>query len=119
MHLRVRLPQGISSRCLRDLLERHGIEVCAGEPGRAGEAAPRANGGPCLGRAEREVLRAFTWCDTNEEIAALLHCSVETVRSHTKSLYRKLGARSRAVAVGQALRWGLLAPEDLAPPTAS
>lgn len=109
VHLRVRLPRGMSPRRLLDLLEQHGVEVCAGaEP-------PAPGGGISLSPAEREVLRAFTRCDRSEEIAAQLHCSVETVRSHIKSVYRKLGARSRAVAVGQALRWGLLALEDFLP----
>src|SRR5437764_12630155 len=63
--------------------------------------------------AEREVLKAFACCDTSREIAEQLVVTRETVKWHTRSLFRKLGVRSRAHAVGRALRCGLLTPEEL------
>ena len=48
---------------------------------------------------EREVLRLLPSELTQREIARELSLSVNTVKSHTQSLYRKLGVSSRAHAV--------------------
>jgi two-component system response regulator DesR len=45
---------------------------------------------------------------TNREIAQRLFLSPHTVKEHTSSLYRKLGARNRAEAVQKAQRIGLI-----------
>ena len=45
---------------------------------------------------------------TNREIAERLFLSPHTVKEHTSSLYRKLGARNRAEAVQKAQRIGLI-----------
>ena len=44
------------------------------------------------------------------EIAGELYLSVNTVKTHQRHLYQKLGARSRTQAVEQARALGLLAP---------
>jgi LuxR family maltose regulon positive regulatory protein len=44
------------------------------------------------------------------EIADELYLSVNTVKTHQRHLYQKLGARSRTQAVEQARALGLLAP---------
>lgn len=44
----------------------------------------------------------------NSEIALLLAIEVETVKSHLKKAYLRLGARNRAHAVSLAYRTGLL-----------
>jgi len=41
---------------------------------------------------------------TTDEVAARLVLSIETVRTHVKSVYRKLGVRSRDAAVHAAAR---------------
>src|SRR5438874_12835176 len=51
--------------------------------------------------AEREVLKAFACFDSSREIAERLVVTQETVKWHTKSLFRKLGVRSRAHAIGR------------------
>jgi len=58
--------------------------------------------------AELEVLRLLATDASIREIGAELFISFNTVRSHTRALYRKLGVslRSDAVARGEAL--GLL-----------
>ncbi|MGD0981100.1 MAG: response regulator transcription factor [Solirubrobacteraceae bacterium] len=56
---------------------------------------------------EREVLDLIAGGSTNREIAAALHLSPHTIKEHTSSLYRKLGARNRAEAVQRAQRLGL------------
>ncbi|MBX3314077.1 MAG: response regulator transcription factor [Actinobacteria bacterium] len=59
---------------------------------------------------EREVavLRHLPTSLSQREIAAELYVSVNTVKSHTRGLYRKLGASSRDDAVRRARELGLL-----------
>jgi DNA-binding NarL/FixJ family response regulator len=57
---------------------------------------------------EREVLELVAEGATNAEIAAQLYLSRHTVKEHTSTVYRKLGARNRAEAVQLAQRIGLL-----------
>jgi DNA-binding NarL/FixJ family response regulator len=52
------------------------------------EAAP-------LTSREADVLDLLQGGHSNAEIAAALHVSVETVRTHASNIYRKLGVRSR------------------------
>lgn len=58
--------------------------------------------GELTGR-EREVLEALRLGQKNAQIAAALGISVETVRSHVKSVYRKLGVRTRRDLLGASL----------------
>ncbi|MEN2740502.1 LuxR C-terminal-related transcriptional regulator [Microbacterium sp. X-17] len=59
---------------------------------------------------EREVLRALSAGGSLPEIAHRLHVSVNTVKSQARSAYRRLGVNSRAAAVTEASRRGLLSP---------
>lgn len=52
-----------------------------------------------LTKRERAVLRHLPTLMSNREIAATMHLSVNTVKTHLKSLYRKLGAVNRREAV--------------------
>jgi two-component system response regulator DesR len=63
---------------------------------------------PLLSGREREVLELIASGATNAEIAGKLYLSPHTVKEHTSSVYRKLGARNRAEAVQLAQRVGLL-----------
>jgi DNA-binding NarL/FixJ family response regulator len=63
---------------------------------------PRTNGetlpprGPdLLTQREAGVLELLQLGRSNGEIAAQLHIGIETVRTHARSIYRKLGVRSR------------------------
>ena len=56
---------------------------------------------------EAEILGLIAGGATNREIAAALYLSPHTVKEHTSTLYRKLGARNRADAVRRAQRLGL------------
>jgi DNA-binding NarL/FixJ family response regulator len=67
-----------------------------------------APAGPALSEREREVLDLVASGATNREIASTLFLSPHTVKEHTSSLYRKLGARNRAEAVQKAQRIGLI-----------
>jgi ATP/maltotriose-dependent transcriptional regulator MalT len=53
---------------------------------------------------EWEVLDLLSGGATNEDISRALVLSTETVRTHLKNLYRKLGVRSRVAAVEAAVR---------------
>lgn len=57
---------------------------------------------PPLTRREREVLQTLREHPTVNEVAAALHVSPNTAKTHVQALYRKLGAHSRA----EALRLG-------------
>ena len=47
---------------------------------------------------------------SNDEIARHLHLSPETVKTHVKHVYTKLGSRDRAQAVIAAYESGLVSP---------
>ena len=61
-----------------------------------------------LTASERAVLRYLPSHLTNEEIAQDLCLSVNTVKSHLRTLYRKLGVTSRREAIARALQLDLL-----------
>jgi DNA-binding NarL/FixJ family response regulator len=44
---------------------------------------------------EREVLEGLSRAESNDEIAHELQIGVETVRTHSRHIYRKLGVSSR------------------------
>lgn len=74
------------------------------------EAQSQANGGEVLetpSEAELAVLRLLATDLSTREIASRLFLSPNTVRSHTRSIYRKLGVGSRADAVARATALGL------------
>lgn len=61
-----------------------------------------------LTNREREVLELLAQGLSNKLIAGKLHISEHTVKFHISSLYAKLGVSSRAEAVSQGARYGLL-----------
>ena len=67
----------------------------------------RNPGVPSLTDRESEILGLIAGGATNREIAGTLFLSPHTVKEHTSTLYRKLGARNRADAVQRAQRLGL------------
>ena len=76
-----------------------------------GTAKARAGSGEMLERpsnAELAVLRLLAGDLSTREIGERLFVSPNTVRSHTRALYRKLGANSRSDAVARAITLGLL-----------
>ncbi|GAB3437765.1 LuxR C-terminal-related transcriptional regulator [Actinophytocola sediminis] len=68
-----------------------------------------------LSRREHQVLQLIADGLENQAIADLLFVSVETVRTHVKSILRKLSSRDRTHAVAIAFRSGVLLVDD--PPT--
>jgi DNA-binding NarL/FixJ family response regulator len=92
-----------------------------GEPGAEEDLAPglstSGNGATAtvgglrrLALTERElqVLRGMADGKSNAEIGRELFVSEDTVKTHARRLFRKLGARDRAHAVAAAFRAGLV-----------
>lgn len=92
---------------------REGLAVQAGAPGqerrKAGAFRLEAEM-PVepLTERELEILRFLNSHMPTPEIAEALAVSVNTVRTHIKSIYSKLGAHSRSEAIGLAKRLKIL-----------
>jgi len=65
---------------------------------------------PKLTPREMDVLRLVCRGRTNKEMGAAMFISEETVKSHMKSLFQKLGVHDRAEAVAVAMQRGLIRP---------
>jgi DNA-binding NarL/FixJ family response regulator len=61
-----------------------------------------------ISQRERHVLKLIAAGHTSAEIAGRLDISVQTVNTHLRNVYQKLGVHTRAQAVSQATRRGLL-----------
>jgi two-component system, NarL family, nitrate/nitrite response regulator NarL len=61
-----------------------------------------------LSRRELDVLLGMTEGRSNSEIAAALDLAEDTVKTHARRLFRKLGAGDRADAVARGFRQGIL-----------
>jgi DNA-binding NarL/FixJ family response regulator len=57
--------------------------------------------GAYLTQREREVLQLITEGKGNKEIADLLYISTETVKSHVKNIFKKLGVKNRVQATAE------------------
>ena len=83
------------------------------EPGSPPAGPPRLR--EPLSHAEARVLRYLPTKLSAPEIADELYLSVNTVKTHMRHLYDKLGAHRRHEAVEQARALGLLAPSPRRP----
>ncbi len=63
---------------------------------------------PALTERELQVLRGMSDGKSNAEIGRELYVSEDTVKTHARRLFRKLGARDRAHAVASGFRLGLV-----------
>lgn len=61
-----------------------------------------------LSRREQEVLRLIVDGQSNPQIAATLHLSTNTIKTHVRSIFNKLGVEHRLQAAVFALRQGLV-----------
>jgi DNA-binding NarL/FixJ family response regulator len=87
---------------MADTIERNlsGVRSAAGQHQPIEEPSP----------AELAVLRGLAAGLSRREIGNELYISLNTVKTHTRALYRKLGATSQAEAVARAEALGLLEP---------
>jgi LuxR family maltose regulon positive regulatory protein len=92
----------------RHLLEPDLVQAAAArsQPPGAGQPAPLIV--EQLSAREREVLRHVSAMLSTAEIAAEMYISVNTVKTHIKSIYRKLAATHRGEAVRRARELGLI-----------
>ncbi len=67
-----------------------------------------ASGVPTLTEREMQVLSGMSRGRSNAEIGRELYLSEDTVKTHARRLFRKLGAADRAQAVAVGFRWGLV-----------
>ena len=63
---------------------------------------------PSLTEREQQVLEGMSRGKSNAEIGAELFLSEDTVKTHARRLFRKVGAADRAQAVALGFRWGFL-----------
>jgi DNA-binding NarL/FixJ family response regulator len=63
---------------------------------------------PPLTEREMQVLTGMSRGRSNAEIGKELYLSEDTVKTHARRLFRKLGAADRAQAVAVGFRWGLV-----------
>nr|WP_119590084.1 response regulator transcription factor [Streptomyces scabiei] len=87
--------------------------AAAGGMGLAPEAAGHLAGhladpGAALSEREIEVVRLLALGRSNRAIAAALHLTEATIKTHLVRVYRKLGTENRASTVSEAVRRGLL-----------
>lgn len=61
-----------------------------------------------LSRREQEVLRLIVDGQSNPQIAETLHLSTNTIKTHVRSIFNKLGVEHRLQAAVFALRQGLV-----------
>lgn len=86
-------------------------QVLAGRTRAGGIARTGANAGadvPALSERELQVLTAMARGRSNAEIGRELYLSEDTVKTHARRLFRKLGASDRAHAVAVGFRWGMV-----------
>jgi DNA-binding NarL/FixJ family response regulator len=67
-----------------------------------------ASDAPILTEREIEVLDGMSRGQSNAQIGAELFLSEDTIKTHARRLFRKMGAADRAQAVALGFRWGLL-----------
>lgn len=81
-------------------------DVAVAVPARRGEAP--AGSPPALTEREMQVLSGMSRGRSNAEIGKELYLSEDTVKTHARRLFRKVGAADRAHAVALGFRWGLV-----------
>ncbi|WP_019810911.1 response regulator transcription factor [Saccharomonospora halophila] len=123
------LPRAAEPRRLTDGIRRTYVERGHTDPALAPlldtpGTGPGVGGGPPqtpLSRREYQVLHLIAEGMENSAVAESLFLSVETVRTHVKSILRKMSAHDRTHAVTKAFREGLLVlgPEEPAHPARS
>jgi ATP/maltotriose-dependent transcriptional regulator MalT len=108
-HLEPQIGEGVMAYSLGE----HNRRELPGADPTSPRAVEDSNGTPQrladpLSEREIEVLGLLASGKTNSEVAGDLFVSVGTVKSHTGNIYRKLGARNRAEALGRARELGLI-----------
>jgi two-component system NarL family response regulator len=93
-------------RAIKDVVQGRSVldpTVTEGVFGRIGRPSSEA-----LTDRELTVLQKLAHGQSTKQVADEIFVSEETVKSHLKQIFRKLGARDRTQAVAEALRRGLV-----------
>lgn len=77
-------------------------------PGQRGDINRPGGRPPVLTEREQQVLDGMSRGRSNAEIGRELFLSEDTVKTHARRLFRKVGASDRAQAVAFGFRWGFL-----------
>lgn len=85
-----------------------GVRVFAVPAAAAFDGNPKAQAALGLSDRELEVLRELAAGHSNKEIAAHLHVSPNTVKTHVARLFEKLDAKRRTEAVRRARELGIV-----------
>ena len=86
-----------------------GYALAASSRRNVGSVRPAAGGTlPTLTEREMQVLTGMSRGRSNAEIGRELYLSEDTVKTHARRLFRKLGAADRAQAVAVGFRWGMV-----------
>ena len=85
-----------------------GARAFAAPPPAPFDGNPRAQAALGLSERELEVLHELAAGHSNKEIAARLHVSPNTVKTHVANLFGKLGARRRTEAIRRARELGIV-----------
>lgn len=105
----LRLAQGAIQALIGDLgCARDGADQLKRRPQQSrekGQVHPYAE--PLTAR-EKAVLRFLQGTLSNREIGHVLHVSQNTIKTHTRAIYRKLGASNRQEAVHRGRELGIL-----------
>ncbi len=72
------------------------------------DQSPGGGPPPVLTERELQVLTGMSRGRSNAEIGKELYLSEDTVKTHARRLFRKVGAADRAQAVAVGFRWGLV-----------
>jgi LuxR family maltose regulon positive regulatory protein len=95
-------------RTATDDVQTHAEQVLAAAQTPSAPAPARGASDDELSEREREVLRLLATELSGPEIAGRLFVSVNTLRTHTKHIFSKLGVNTRRSAVRRAAELGLL-----------
>jgi len=63
---------------------------------------------PALTERGLQVLHGMSQGRSNAEIGRELYLSEDTIKTHARRLFRKMGVNDRAQAVASGFRWGLV-----------
>ena len=94
--------RNITSDYARRLLTAFGAEPILEQSGKRSTALEQDDLVEPLSERELSVLRLLSEGKTNQEIAGEMFVSVNTIKSHLKNIYGKLGVNNRREAVSQA-----------------
>lgn len=78
----------------------------------AGKIDEQTDSPACLTSTELAVLKAIVQGRTTKEIAAERNCSIHTINSHRKNIFRKLGVNTAHEAIKRAFMAGLVNPSE-------